>query len=166
MKFGLFLKKLLVSFSVFLDLEKAFNTVNHKFLVSKLKGYNIKCSMLNLIESYLKDRSQSTVINNVVSEREILNVGIPQGSCLGPLLFLVYINDIFLATNIKLRLFADDACLSYQHCDFDQVNVVINKELSKIDEWLRKNRLFINYSKTKFLLFNKTAKKKRNFLLK
>ena len=157
-------EKKLVNCSVFLDLAKAFNTVNHKILVSKLKGYNIKCSMLNLIESYLKDRSQSTVINNVVSEREILNVGIPQGSCLGPLLFLVYINDIFLATNIKLRLFADDACLSYQHCDFDQVNVVINKELSKIDEWLRKNRLFINYSKTKFLLFNKTAKKKKFFV--
>ena len=110
---------------MFLDLAKAFNTVNHKILVSKLKGYNIKCSMLNLIESYLKDRSQSTVIIIFVSERKMLNVGIPQGFCVGPLLFLVYINDIFLATNIKLRLFADDACLSYKHCDFDQVNVVI-----------------------------------------
>ena len=115
--------------------------------------------MLNLIESYLKDRSQSTVINNVVSEREILNVGIPQGSCLGPLLFLVYINDIFSATEVKLRLFADDACLSYQHSDPDIVNSVINRELSKVDEWLRSNRLFINYSKTKFLLFNRTAKR-------
>ena len=57
---------------------------------------------------------------------------------------------VFLATSIKLRLFADDACLSYQHCNFDQVNVVINKELSRIDDWLRKNRLFINYSNTKF----------------
>ena len=74
-----------------MDLAKAFNTVNHKILISKLKCYNIKCSMLNFIESYLKDRSQSTVVNNVVSEREILNVGIPQGSCFGPLLFLVYI---------------------------------------------------------------------------
>ena len=88
-------KKKKVNCSVFLDLAKAFNTVNHKILVSKLKCYNIKCSMLNFIESYLKDRSQSTVIDNVVSEREILNVGIPQGSCLGPLLFLVYINDMF-----------------------------------------------------------------------
>ena len=145
--------------SVFLDLAKAFNTVNHKVLVSKLKCYNIKCSMLNFIESYLKDSSQSTVIDNVVSDRGILNVGIPQGSCLGPLLFLMYINDIFLARNIKLRLFADDACLSYQHCDSDHVNDVINRELEKIHEWLCKNRLFINYSKTQFLLFNRTAKK-------
>ena len=86
-----------VNCSVFLDLAKAFNTVNHKILVSKLKCYNIKCSMLNFIESYLKDRSQSTVVNNVVSEREILNVGIPQGSCFGPLLFLVCIIDIVSA---------------------------------------------------------------------
>ena len=121
---------------MFLDLAKAFNTVNHKILVSKLKCYNITCSMLNFIESYLNDRNHSTVINNVVSEREILNFGIPQGSCLGPFLFLVYINDIFLATNIKLRLFADDACLSYQHCDSDHVSAVINRELGKIDESL------------------------------
>ena len=121
--------------------------------------------MLNLIESYFKDRSQSTVINNFLYEQEILNVGIIQGSCLGPLLFLVYINDIFLATNIKLRLFADDACLSYQHCDFDQVNVVINKELSRIDEWLCRNRLFINYSKSSFYFLIKLQKKK-NLVLK
>ena len=105
-------EKKLINCSVFLDLAKAFNTVNHKILLSKLKGYNIKCSMLNLIESYLKDRSQSTVINNVVSEREFLNVGIPQGFCLGPLSFLVNINDIFFATEVNLRLFADDVCLS------------------------------------------------------
>ena len=73
---------------MFLDLAKAFNTANHKIFVSKLKGYNIKCSMLNLIERYLKDRSQSTVINNVVYKHEISNVEIPQGSCLCPLLFL------------------------------------------------------------------------------
>ena len=78
----------LVNCSVFLDLAKASNTVNHEVLVSKLKGYNIKCSMLNLVESYLKNRSQSTVINNVVYKHEISNVEIPQGSCLCPLLFL------------------------------------------------------------------------------
>ena len=73
--------------SVFLDLAKVFNTVNHKNFISKLKRYDIKGSMLNLLKDYLKDRSKSTVINNVVSERETVNVGIPQGSCLGPLMF-------------------------------------------------------------------------------
>ena len=69
--------------------------------------------MLNLLKGYLKDRTQSTVINNVVSEQEIVNIGIPQGSCLGPLLFLMYINDTFSSTEIIMRLFVDDACSSY-----------------------------------------------------
>ena len=73
--------------------------------------------MLKLLQSYLNNRSQKTVINNVVSEREILNVGIPQGSCLSPLRFLVYINNIFSSIEINMRLFAYDACLSYQHSD-------------------------------------------------
>ena len=152
-------EKKLVNCSVFLDLAKAFNTVNHEILLSKLKGYKVKGSMLKLLQSYLNNRTQSTIINNVVSEREIVNVGIPQGSCLGPLLFLVYINDIFSSTKINLRLFADDACLSYQHSDPACVNSVINEELRKVDVWLRANKLFINYSKTKFLLFNNTSKK-------
>ena len=71
-----------------------------------------------------KVRSQSTVISNVVSGRKNLNDGIPQGCCFGPLLFIVYIKYLFSARNNKLRLFADDACLSFQHCDIDHVNVL------------------------------------------
>ena len=67
-------------------------------ILSKLKGYKVKGSMLKLLQSYLNNRTQSTIINNVVSEREIVNVGIPQGSCLGPLLFFVYMNYIFSST--------------------------------------------------------------------
>ena len=93
-------KKKLINCSVFLDLAKAFNMVDHNILISKLQSYNVKDLMLNLLKDYLKDRSQSTVINNVVSEHEIVNVGIPQGSCLGPLFLLVYINDIFSSTKI------------------------------------------------------------------
>ena len=89
-------EKKLVNCSVFFDLAKAFNTVNHKILLSKLKGYNVKGSMLNFLKSYLKNRSQSIVINNVVSKLKVVNVGIPQGSCLGPLLFLVYMVTFFL----------------------------------------------------------------------
>ena len=85
-------EKKLVNCSVFLDLAKAFNTINHEILWSKLKGYKVKGTMLNLLQSYLNNRSQSTVINNVVSESEIVNVGITLGSCLDPFLFLLYIN--------------------------------------------------------------------------
>ena len=76
-------EKKLINCFVFLDLAKAFNRVNHNILISKIKSYNIQGSMLNLLKDYLKDRSQSIVINNVVSEREIVNVGKPKGSCLG-----------------------------------------------------------------------------------
>ena len=85
----------IVNCSVLLDLAKAFNTVNPEIILSKLKGFKVKGSMFNLLQSYLNNRSHSTVINNVESEHETVNVGIPQGSCLGPLLLLVYINDIF-----------------------------------------------------------------------
>ena len=91
-----------------------------------------------------------------MSEHETVNVGIPHGSCLGPLLFLVYINDIFSSTEIKMRLFSDDACLSYQHSD---PACVINEKLRKVDVWLGGNQFFINYSKTKFMFFNITSKK-------
>ena len=71
-----------------------------------------------------------------MSERETVNIGIPQGSCLGPLLFLVYINYIFSSTEVNVRLVADDACLMYQHSDPEYLNEVINKELGKVDKWL------------------------------
>ena len=98
--------------------------------------------MLNLLQSYFDNRSQSTVINNVMSKREIVNVWIPQSSCLGSLLFLVYINDFF-STEINMRLFANNTCLSYQHSDLACVNSVITEELRKVDVWLRVNRLFL-----------------------
>ena len=83
-----------------MDLAKAFKKISYKILISKFENYSIKGSMLNLPKYYLKDRSQSTIINNVVSELEVVNVGIPQGSCLGPLLFLVYLYDSFFSTEI------------------------------------------------------------------
>ena len=91
-------------------------------------------------------------------ENEIVNVGIPQYSYLGPLLFLVYMNDIFFSSKTNMKLLAGDACLSYQHSDPACVNSVINKELRNVDVWLHVNKLFINYYKTKFLLFINTSK--------
>ena len=98
--------------------------------------------MLILLKDYVKDRSQLTVISNVVSQHEITNVRILQGFCLSPLLFLVYISYIFSSTKINIRLFADDACLSYKHSDPEYLNEVISKELLKADKWLPANTFF------------------------
>ena len=154
----------LINCSIFLDLAKAFNTVNHKILLHKLGKYRVRGLPLLLIENFLKDRSQSTVINNSKSKSQEINVGVPQGSSLGPLLFLININDLPSSTNLKVRLFADDACVSYQHQDPSTLNEIINTELVKINDWLESNKLFINYSKSNFLIFNKT-RKQHKFLI-
>ena len=100
--------------------------------------------MLILLKDYLINRGQPIVINNVEAEHEIVNVGIPQGSCSDLLLFLVYINDIFYSTEINIRLSADYACLSYQHSDPEYLNEVINKELGKVYRWLRADKQVVD----------------------
>ena len=130
--------------------------------MSKCNNYKIKETPLKLLESYLKNRPQSTIVNNCKSIEQEINVGVPQGSSLGPLLFLIYINDLPLCTNLKVRLFADDACFSFEHHDPKYLNDIMNTELNKVNNWIKDNRLFINYSKSNFLIFNKT-KKKYNF---
>ena len=95
--------------SVFLDLSKAFNTVNHKILLRKMEKSGIRGHTLKLMENYLKNRIQVTKVISFISQPLEINVGVPQGSCLGPLLFIIYINDIALNSNFNIRLFADDA---------------------------------------------------------
>ena len=107
-------------------------------------------------KSFLENRSQWTSVGTVKSDLKLINVGVPQGSSLGPLLFLFYINDLPLSTKLKVRLFADDACLSYQHSDATSLNNIINQELNKVSHWLHLNKLFINYSKSSYLIFNRT----------
>ena len=145
--------------SIFLDLAKAFNTVNHNILAQKLEKYGVRGPPLTLIKNYLKDRQQITNVNNFKSNSLKINVGVPQGSCLGPLLFLIYINDIHLITNFKVRLFADDACLSLSHTNPSSLELKVNNELEKINNWLQSNKLFLNYSKTNYLIFSKKKKK-------
>ena len=148
-----------INCSIFLDLAKAFNTVNHEILIKKLEKYGIRGPPLTLIENYLKDREQTTNINNYKSNRLTINVGVPQGSCLGPLLFLLYINDMHLCTKFNIKLFADDACLSLNNKNPNILEAEINKELENVNRWLQNNKLFLNYSKSHYLIFNKSKKK-------
>ncbi len=141
--------------SVFLDLAKAFNTVNHTILLNKLEKYGIRGLPLMLIRSFLQDRLQCTNANCTKSNWKFVRDGVPQGSSLGPLFFLIYINDFPNCTNLRVTLYADDACLTYDHHDPLQLENVINSELKNVKNWLNSNKLFVNHAKSNFLIFTK-----------
>ena len=141
--------------SVFIDLKKAFDTVNHEILFRKLFLYGIRGVGLNWIRSYLKDRQFYVGIGKFKSRTCKQNLGVVQGSILGPLLFLIYINDLpNLSYNSYTTLYADDTTISMSSIDFDQVIQDVNIELSKIKQWTISNRLTINEAKTEMILFS------------
>ena len=152
--------------SVFLDLSKAFDTLNHAILMDKLKYYGLNETSLNWFRSYLHDRYQYTEYNGTCSDVINLTTGVPQGSILGPLLFIIYMNDIHVATsNFKAILYADDTNLLSPMCSFSSSNSLnptkltevtnsINDELSHVHEWLLINKLSVNVTKTKFMIFH------------
>ena len=118
---------------IFLDFGKAFDTVNHQILLKKLHYYGMLLSALKWFESYLSKRKQCVSIGNTNSEIGMLTCGVPQGSILGPLLFLLYINDITKSSNLlKFLLFADDTCLSYSFNENPET--IINEELQKVTD--------------------------------
>ena len=145
--------------AIFLDLEKAFNTVNHSILLKKLEKYGVRGLPLKLMESYLIERKQVTKIGNCISEELNINTGVPQGSCLGPLLFVIYVNDLHLSTKFNVTLFADDACLSLSNENIHDLETETNNELQNVNSWLHKNKLFLNHNKTNYLVFSKKKTK-------
>ena len=143
---------------VFLDISKAFDRVWHKALLHKLKQFGITGSLLKWFEDYLKDRFQRVVINGQVSEWIKLLFGVPQGSVLGPLLFLIFIDDIIHSVDIcSIRLFADDTCLFITVDNREDAANSINEDLVHISDWA--NTWLVNFSPTKtkeMIISNKT----------
>ena len=141
------------SISIFLDLSKAFDSVNHKILLNKLEHYGIRGISLSFFKSYLSNRKQFTVVNGEMSDLLLALCGVPQGSTLGPLLFLLYINDLANASNFFVSLFADDTCLLLSHKNLGILRLQCNAELIHINNWFLANRLTANFSKaSKYML--------------
>ena len=141
--------------SIFIDLKKAFDTVNHSILLEKLYRYGIRGLPSNWFRSYLADRSHRVKIGSSFSNYEIVNIGIPQGSILGPVLFLLYVNDLVRVSDLfTYVLFADDTTLSASDSDYEALVNNINRELRKIGRWTIVNRLSLNLDKTYSMLFS------------
>ena len=156
----------LFSCRVFFEFSKAFDIVNHKILLWKLHNYfSIRGRCLNLFESYLSNRYQYTNILGHYSSNNKITIGVPQGSCLGPLLFILYINDLPLSSNFDLILYANDTAMILSDSNINSLINRVNSELNIINLWLRKNKLSY-YSKTSFIIFNKQPNKTSDYEFK
>ena len=145
---------------LFIDLKKAFDAIDHEILLSKLELYGFKGTSLNLFSDYLSDRTQVTVTNNVNSETSFISCGVPQGSILGPLLFLLCINDLPNCNLLSdVRMYADDTNLTFASKDPNELFSSLTHDLGNLKQWLDSNRLSLNVLKTKCLHFTGTRQK-------
>ena len=136
-----------VSGVIYLDLKKALDTVSHPILFAKLKWLGIGSNSLQWFQSYLCHRTQRTVLNNWSSTSRKVTVGLPQGSVIRPLLFLVYINDLpSCLQHTQASLFADDTAIHCQAATPEELRDKLNKDIGHLKSWLDNNRLTLNVS--------------------
>ena len=143
----------------FIDLRKVFDTVHHDILLTKLHALGATDTCVKWFKSYLSNRNQKVHFNGAISDALPLNIGVPQGSILGPLLFLIFINDLpKCISHGKLSMYADDTTLYVSDTDIDVITCKLKSDLIAISDWLIKNKLFINADKTNIMLIGTGAK--------
>lgn len=141
--------------AIFLDFSKAFDTVNLSILLDKLEHYGIRGLPLLWLQNYLFNRRQYVTFNNSKSKLEYNTMGVPQGSILGPLLFLIYINDLpTVSNNYKIIMYADDCSMFLSGNSCDDLASKANEDLLNILNWLRANKLTLNINKSKYMVFH------------
>ena len=140
---------------VFLDLSKAFDTVDDEILFKKMyRFFGIRGKTHDLFRGYLNERCQYIKVDDCISNYSKISCDVPQGSCLGPILFLMNINDIPNCSNFDITLFADDTYLMLSETNLKKIEYKVNEELTYLDVWFCHNELSVNYSKTKFMTIN------------
>ena len=145
-----------IMIGVTLDFSKAFDTIQISILLKKLYSYGIRGITLKLIESYLTNRQQFVKINNSRSTSKTVTCGVPQGSVLGPLFFLICINDLpNVSDKLFSILFADDTSVFIEGKNIDEVIGIVNTELAKLTVWLAANKLTLNIKKSNFMIFHR-----------
>ena len=147
-----------IPFAIFMDLSKAFDTLNHDVLLYKLSYYGVKNAPLSWFKSYLSNRKQYVNFNNSKSSTSLTTIGVPQGSILGPLLFLIYVNDAATVSPLfKCILYADDTTLISTFCSASPAQLLCS-ELNNVFMWLCSNKLSLNIAKTKYMVFHSPNK--------
>ena len=140
----------------FLDIRKCFDSINHDILISKLHKYGISKNELKWFKSYLQGRTQVVCHNNKVSDVKEVNIGVPQGTILGPILFLIYVNDLTKAVtnHAQINIFADDVVIYSNHSSIEQLQMNLQDTMTNVNKWYQRNKLCLSLEKCNTMIIN------------